>query len=61
MVYNDCRKIRSNRMNSFQKNEKVEKWLFFGQFWANIGCFPHPNYTILMSLRTQEIPLLGVE
>ena len=54
-------KFRSNRMKSFQKNEKVEKWLFFGHFRANLGCFPHPNYTILMPLRSQEGALLGVE
>ena len=37
----------------FEKIEKVEKSLFFGHFWANFGCFSHPNHTILMPLRTQ--------
>ena len=33
-VENDCRKFRSNRMDSFCKNKKVEKWPFFGLILA---------------------------
>ena len=41
-VENDCRNFRSIRMDSFlQKSKKVEKWLFFGHFWANFGYVSH--------------------
>ena len=48
------RKFRLNRMDSLRKSKKVEKWLFFGRFWANFGSHPsfsHPSHTILMPLR----------
>ena len=31
-----------NGMVFEKKMEKVQKWLFFGHFWANFGCFSHP-------------------
>ena len=40
-VENDCRNVRSNRMDSLCKNQKVEKCLFFGHFWANFGYVSH--------------------
>ena len=44
-VENDCRNFTSNRMNSFSKSQKVEKWLFFGHFWVNLGYVSHiPQY-----------------
>ena len=43
MAYNDCRKFRSNRMNSFRK--KSRKWLFFGHFGLILAmCLTSQSY-----------------
>ena len=39
-VENDCRNFRSNRMDSFRKNQKkVEKWLFLAIFGLILARF----------------------
>ena len=41
-VENDCRKFRSNRMDSFCENRKMSKnGCFLGHFWANFGYVSH--------------------
>ena len=43
-----CRMIVENFdriiRRDFRKLKEVQKWLFFGHFWANFGCFSHPSH-----------------
>ena len=44
-------KISLEPYGVFEKIKKSPKWQFFGNFWANLGCFSDPSHTILMTVQ----------
>ena len=40
-VENDCRKFRSNRLDSFSENQKISKMAVFWPFWDTFGNVSH--------------------